>query len=267
MHFLTWGVSVVLLLVASPCWAQGQLENPAPDSKQSGVGLISGWFCTATIIEAVIDNRVTVQTSYGTARSDTQGVCGDTNNGFGLLVNWNDVGDGSHTLHMLADGKEFARVTFTVATLGASFLRGLTGTWTVPHFPRSDVDTVVTWQEGIQGFTIAGVVPSDASSPLTGQWYGRVFSAIPFALSDVECSDADVSFTVNGSRLSGTVATDSGIYLTLSGVMSSDGVLGGQARRGGEFFAVFSGSVEGDTVTGQWTDVFGCWGMFELQKP
>ena len=35
-----------------------------------------------------------------------RGACGDTNNGFGLLYNWNRLGDGVHTVTAYADGVE-----------------------------------------------------------------------------------------------------------------------------------------------------------------
>src|SRR4029453_17418890 len=59
-------------------------ENPASGSVQSGIGLISGWMCNANRIDIDIDGLATFQAAYGTGRDDTQGACGDTNNGFGL---------------------------------------------------------------------------------------------------------------------------------------------------------------------------------------
>lgn len=43
---------------------------------------------------------------YGTKRSDTKAVCGDTYNGFELLLNWNLLGDGEHMVVAKADGVE-----------------------------------------------------------------------------------------------------------------------------------------------------------------
>ena len=91
----------------------GILENPGPGSFQSGIGLFSGWVCDASQIEIEILptgndktrlDRTRLQAAYGTIRSDTAGVCGDTDNGFGLLFNWNLLGDGTHTVRALADG-------------------------------------------------------------------------------------------------------------------------------------------------------------------
>ena len=41
-----------------------------------------------------------------TRRTDTRGVCGDTNNGFGPLYNWNRLGDGPHTGTAIANFRE-----------------------------------------------------------------------------------------------------------------------------------------------------------------
>src|SRR5262249_31394886 len=83
--------------------------------------------------------------------------CGDSNNGFSIQVNWNDVGDGPHLVRVLADGNEVGQATFTVVTLGlGSFPLGLTGTFTLPNFPKRDFQTTVAWQESQQNFVITG---------------------------------------------------------------------------------------------------------------
>ena len=138
------------------------LENPQPGSFQSGVGVISGWVCEASLIEIIFNGNETDkwQAGYGTRRTDTQGVCGDTNNGFGLLFNWNLLGDGSHTVRALADGVEFARATVTVTTLGQEFLRGISGEVTLPDFPQDGVDVELRWQEAQQNFVIISAAPT-----------------------------------------------------------------------------------------------------------
>ncbi|MGE0820676.1 MAG: M4 family metallopeptidase [Candidatus Binatia bacterium] len=134
------------------------LENPAPGSFQSGIGLISGWICNANRVDIDVDGRVTLQAAYGTERNDTLGVCGDTNNGYGLLVNWNLLGDGTHSVRVLADGVEVGNSTFTVTTLGlGQFPQGLSGTFMIPDFPQSGKQTQIQWQESGQNFVITNV--------------------------------------------------------------------------------------------------------------
>ena len=139
----------------------GYLENPAPYSFQSGVGVLSGWVCAA---EAVViemtqaDGTVLTQAAaYGTERLDTADLCGDTDNGFGLLFNWNRLGAGAHEVVALVDGEELGRATVTVTTLGEEFLRGVEGECVVDDFPTEGQTVTLTWQQGQQNFVITDV--------------------------------------------------------------------------------------------------------------
>ena len=135
------------------------LENPQPGAFVSGIGTISGWVCDANTIEIEFDNDAANrwQAGYGTQRFDTYGVCGDANNGFGLLYNWNNLGDGIHTVRALADGVEFASATVAVTTFGEEFLRGASGTFTVSDFPQPGVSVDLLWQQSQQNFAISGI--------------------------------------------------------------------------------------------------------------
>ena len=143
----------------------GYLENPGADSFQSGIGVISGWVCEAETVEIEIEpEQGEVQrqpAAYGTERVDTEDDCGDTDNGFGLLFNWNLLGDGEHEVVALVDGIELDRATVTVTTLGKEFVREGTGTCTVEDFPTRDKTVRLAWQESKQNFVIAdGPAPS-----------------------------------------------------------------------------------------------------------
>ena len=199
-------LAVALLVLVSLCplraWGQGTLENPAPNSYQSGIGLISGWYCTATTIDALIDGRILVPVSYGTLRGDTQTACGDANNGFGLLVNWADLGNGQHTVQVRADGSPFATVTVTVTTLGTSFLQGSSSTTTAIIDGRQ---VRLQWQESSQNFVITGLagdgqpIPSVSTSSLS---FGNVFINT--------CTDSGVDvINIGGGTLTGTASTTS----------------------------------------------------------
>ena len=142
------------------------LENPQPVSLQSGIGVISGWVCEAERIEIVFhpdtDHAMTFQAGYGTSREDTEGECHDSNNGFGLLFNWNRLGDGQHTVSARADGVEFGRATVTVTTFGQEFLEGVGKHARLQNFPETGTDLIVAWQQSLQNFTIARL---DSLSP------------------------------------------------------------------------------------------------------
>ena len=144
------------------------LENPRSASFQSGVGVISGWACHAHEIVIELDG-MPLKAGYGTTREDTRSVCGDTNNGFSLLWNWNNLGAGTHTVRALLDGVEFANTTVRVTTFGEDpFPRGWSGTFDLPNFPTSGETTVVRWEEALQNFVITD------GHPNTGGGYNRV---------------------------------------------------------------------------------------------
>jgi hypothetical protein len=148
-----------------PPLTAGTLENPAADSYQSGIGVIRGWACDAQSIDIELGDQRFIAAGYGTARGDTQGVCGDSDNGFGLLYSMNLLGDGRHRVRALADGRAIGAAEFTVTTLGSGYLRGLTGSYRLPGFPAPGEATQVQWEESLQNFVIAGVEPDIAQSP------------------------------------------------------------------------------------------------------
>lgn len=131
------------------------LENPQSGDFVSGINLISGWACSASRIDVQIDNLAVQRAGYGTQRTDTATVCGDDNNGFGLLVNWSNYSDGAHTLTVFKDGVEFDRRTFVVTTFGTDFLRGASGAYALPAFNGRNV--IIEWKESLQNFVIIGV--------------------------------------------------------------------------------------------------------------
>lgn len=155
-RFLTAFVFVVSLYV--PAFA-GVIELPTNHSTISGIGLISGWKCEAYgEITAKFDEDfgadISMKVLHGSIREDTYNVCGDTHNGFGLLINYNDLGPGEHVLTMYDDDVLFDRVEFTVVTSApeVSFLRGVTGEGKVSLSNGQDV--VVRWSQAKQGFEI-----------------------------------------------------------------------------------------------------------------
>ncbi len=135
----------------------GLLENPGDGSSRSGIGIISGWVCEANEVTIELSGDFYKQVwkaAYGTNRPDTWDVCGDGNNGFGLLFNWNRLGDGKHRVVALVDGVELGRATVTVTTLGEEFLRGAKGEYVLEDFPSPGRSVVIEWEESLQNFVI-----------------------------------------------------------------------------------------------------------------
>ena len=74
------------------------LENPGHGLNYSGIGVISGWKCSAVRLTARINGGNPIPLLYGNERQDTQSVCGHTGTGFIAIYNWARLGDGQHTL-------------------------------------------------------------------------------------------------------------------------------------------------------------------------
>ena len=143
----------------------GRLENPGPASFQSGISALWGWACDAEFVDIEIETAqgevVEYAAEYGLERSDTQETCGDTDNGFVLLFNWNRLGAGEHTVTAVVDGLELGRATVRVTTLGEGeqqeFLRGAVGECVAENFPHMGQSTRLEWQQTNQNFVITEV--------------------------------------------------------------------------------------------------------------
>ena len=136
-----------------------RVSGESGNSFQSGVGVLSGWVCDADQVEIEIGDLVPQVAAYGTERLDTAGVCGDTDNGFGLLFNWNLLGDGEHTVVAYVDDMELGRATVRVTTLGEEFLRGTLGECVVDDFPMPGKTVTLEWQQNSQNFVIVSHGP------------------------------------------------------------------------------------------------------------
>ena len=88
-------------------------------------------------------------------------LCGDTDNGFGLLFNWNRLGAGEHTVRALVDGAALGWATVRVTTVGegaeAEFLPGAEGECVVEDFPSPGETVTLAWQQNSQNFVITDV--------------------------------------------------------------------------------------------------------------
>ena len=145
--------------------AGGALENPGPDSSQSGIGALWGWVCHAELVEIEIETAqgevARYLAAYGMERSDTLETCGDVDNGFEMLFNWNRLGAGEYTVTALVDGVELGRATVQVTTVGEGaeeeFLRGVMGECVAADFPMPGQTTRLEWQQNQQNFVITEV--------------------------------------------------------------------------------------------------------------
>ena len=142
-------------------FAEGLLEIPVVDSTESGIGVISGWHCTATRIDIVIDGLSVGKAGSGTSRNDTTGICGRSDSGYSLLYNYNILTPGSHTISAYADGEVFETRQFnTVRSGGEEFLRGVSKTAIISDFPSSGRIATLQWSQEKQSFVITGISAS-----------------------------------------------------------------------------------------------------------
>ena len=163
-------VLLVILMSSNYVNAQGALGNPGTGSDQSGIGLVSGYYCDADRIEVSFDGGPLIEAAYGTTRADTIGPCGDDDNGFGLLWNYNLLGPGTHQVNVYADGSLFGTSSFTVTTLGREFLPGASQEVRVLGFPELESDVILKWQQGNQNYVISDYLQSMDSYNVSGSW-------------------------------------------------------------------------------------------------
>lgn len=147
----------VVLFPGSLC-AQMALENPTPGQTLTGVGLLSGWACEAQNMTVQFnDTGPHVPILGGSPRADTRPTCGHDDTGFALLVNWNNLEDGEHSLTVFVGGQPVSSREFQVVTYGEEFLSGIEKTWWIADWPESGTDTKIAWSEAKQNIEIANI--------------------------------------------------------------------------------------------------------------
>jgi hypothetical protein len=138
------------------------LENPQPASFQSGIGVLSGWSCNGPYVGVALDSGPVINIPYGSDRADTASVCGASNikTGFGLLWNFNLLGNGTHAAQLYINGQAIgSAASFTVTRPDGEFLTGASKETTVSDFPVSGTSTTLIWQESQQNFAVESVTP------------------------------------------------------------------------------------------------------------
>ena len=151
---------------------KGALENPQPNDYASGIYLFSGWVCEAETVQIGLDGVQLLDVAYGSDRLDTHDVCGDSDNGFGLLVNMANLAPGAHEAVLYADGQIIAQHAFNTAALSSGeFVNDLEGCAISEGFPTSDKDTIVKWTTSMQGFQITEERDRSLTNNIDGYWF------------------------------------------------------------------------------------------------
>lgn len=149
-------VSALLMgLFSVTVWAQAALENPAANSTESGIGIISGFHCSSKNISFKLNGQDIGKAGTGTDRGDTQGLCGRSDTGFSLLFNFNLLEPGKHNLSMFADGQLFETRSFiSTRSAGQEFAQGKSKTILISDFPQTGHSTRLDWVTAKQAFVV-----------------------------------------------------------------------------------------------------------------
>ena len=163
------GFARVLGLVLARGAKAQVIELPANNGRASGIGAVAGWKCQAGQVTIRFDGGEALPAAYGIARADTQGSCGDRNNGWVMQFNYSLLGDGSHVARVYDNGTQFAESRFTVMTFGVPFLRGVSGAYILENFPSAGTSARVEWDQASQGFVVtnrSGPGPTPGPTPV-----------------------------------------------------------------------------------------------------
>ena len=105
----------------------------------------------------VILDHLTQTVLQGSERIDTEGVCGDIDNGFSSLFNWARLGSGERTARLIRNGEEIASSTFTVTAFDRDFLPNAEGMCTIADFPEAGQNATFVWETSQQGLVLESV--------------------------------------------------------------------------------------------------------------
>lgn len=236
----------ILPFIALPLHAQslnGNLENPVANSTESGIGLVSGWHCTAKDVTVRIDGVDLGRSGVGSIRNDTTSICGQPNTGFSLLYNFNKLEPGLHTVEVFADGQPLASRQFrSVRSGGEPFLQNVEKNTTISDFPSPGSSVSVTWSQAKQSFVVTGVNTTDAPPvALVGleKLYGLVTVNYKFSnfstvfTESVRYSSNDLSpdksilsgLTLSGSKAMACTSIDGGSFEFMCFILESSGAM------------------------------------------
>ena len=165
-------VTALLMICSLAGVAQGaRVEVPEPNQTMSGGSFFSGWKCDQGALTGSVDGGPRFPLAGLMQRDDTRKVCGDTNNGWIVLFNFNRLSPGRHTFEAFDGATAFAEVTFQVVHFGEEFKRGVTGAGVASLSDGSTAD--LTWAQNLQAFMVTGT----GSDP-----YSAVVDAVIFVI-------------------------------------------------------------------------------------
>lgn len=159
---------LTLLTTVGSAYAQSySFDNPVDGSVESGIGVISGWHCTASAVRIEIDGNDIGNAGSGTRMLGTSPVCGHPDTGFSLLYNWNNLASGDHTVKAYADGVLIGSKSIrTIKSAGQQFATGLTKAIVVPDFPAKGQSATLEWRQTKQSFVVTEITSPPVIDPI-----------------------------------------------------------------------------------------------------
>jgi len=231
--------------------AQGNLENPVAGSTESGIGVISGWHCTATNITVTVDGASLGKAGSGTSRGDTASTCGRSNTGYALLFNYNDLTPGSHNISVFADNQLLETRQFnTVRSGGVPFATGLVSGWSLSNFPSAGETASIDWSQAKQSFVVTSISGSNKSpTPLTLSVQAAMANLVNKGFSKTYTLTGWIDHSTITNPVPHTPITGSGTLTVGSpttGTFTSGPLVGISALKS---VAVMTGSATGTAIT------------------
>ena len=257
-----------VLLVGSVAQA-ASLDVPTPHTTLSGVGVIHGWKCEAGELTVRFDGGPPLPLLHGAARADVlrAGACNHANVGFVSIMNWGELGDGTHTAVVYDDGVEFDRSTFDVATTGEAFLRDAAGQCLVEDFPAPGEQALFTWSQPTQHMELAEVGPlSTVAALFDGTWTMQSTSS-QSTFGSCDSADRELSglFFISHDDITGTISNTRFTDDVVGLVGAAGEVNGHWVNWLGKPSGVFTGALQGQTGSGDWSTTW-CSGTWTASK-
>ena len=220
MKYQVLGVSLLVAIIPIISHATGFLENPVLGATESGIGVISGWNCTAAEITASIDGVSFGKAGTGTGRADTVSICGHSDTGYSLLFNYNQLTPGSHTLNLFADGQLLETRQFNTAqSAGSEFATGLSKTVAITDFPSTGKTATLQWSQAKQSFVVTGITGTANTGVDMSSLVGGYTQTLYVTTAGSSCASYGA---FSGSATATLNLTTSGSTATIMGYIASD---------------------------------------------
>ena len=108
--------------------------------------------------------------------------------------------------------------------------------------------------------------PPNTVATLDGTYNVAVISTTQFDNFGGACANASGALQISGSNITGSVVGPSGVPLTLSGTVDTNGQITGGFAVNSSGVATYTGSVSGNSGSGTWTDIYGCSGTWSITR-